>query len=137
MIAPKDIDTLRAALTKLQRDKAAGASYLETGAQYEALGKLFFKVGPELLALVPRHECGQNTIELIVPIYGFGPNARGDSLGIYLCKCGQWWMIRNQSDPGSGRDDIWLKPNETKRGYTFTGIELNGAVEIAREKGLI
>jgi hypothetical protein len=49
MIDPKSIEALRTALTKLRRDKAAGASYLEIGAQYEALGKLFAPIGREIL----------------------------------------------------------------------------------------
>jgi hypothetical protein len=44
-----------------------------------------------------------------------------ESLGIYQCKdCGQIWKIRRQWDDGTGSDNIWLRPGESKRGYEFT-----------------
>lgn len=43
-----------------------------------------------------------------------------ESLGIYRCSiCRRLWKIRFQCDPGTGSDDIWIRPGGTERGYHF------------------
>jgi len=74
------------------------------------------------------HDCRSSSVRLIKPIYGFDETRpRSDSLGIYRCVCGKYWMIRYQSDPGCGSDNIWLAPGEKNRGYEFTEEELKEA----------
>jgi hypothetical protein len=74
------------------------------------------------------HDCRSSTVKLIKPVYGFDESRpRSDSLGIYRCVCGKYWMIRYQYDPGCGSDNIWLAPGEKKRGYEFTEEELKEA----------
>lgn len=44
-----------------------------------------------------------------------------ESLTIRKCKiCGQLYKVRHQWDDGTGSDDIWLMPGESRRGYEFT-----------------
>lgn len=67
------------------------------------------------------HECEQHDVDLVEEIYRDGFGFASESLGIYRCRiCSQLWMIRFQSDPGTGRDDIWLRPGQSARGYEFT-----------------
>lgn len=66
-----------------------------------------------------KHCCRLN-LELLEEIYSIG---NWETLGIYRCrKCGQLWKIRFQCD-ATGRDDIWLRPGETERGYLFSWEE--------------
>jgi hypothetical protein len=74
-----------------------------------------------------RHECTQYNLNLIKLLY----DRYGELLGIYRCSiCGQLWKIRWQWDAGTGSDCIWLKPGESRRGYSFTEDE---AEEVMRE----
>lgn len=66
--------------------------------------------------------CCQNKTEIVKLLDSYN-NGLGSTerIGIYKCrKCGQLWKIRHQCDPGTGCDDIWLRPGESSRGYTFT-----------------
>ncbi|KLU62320.1 hypothetical protein CEB3_c13640 [Peptococcaceae bacterium CEB3] len=68
-----------------------------------------------------RNNCCEQNVQLIKEIYGWHSVCGSESLGIYRCAvCGQLWMIRFQFSDGTGRDNIWLKPGENCRGYTFT-----------------
>lgn len=63
------------------------------------------------------HQCCRLNLELLKEIYSIGS---WETLGVYRCrKCGQLWKIRFQYD-AAGRDDIWLRPGETERGYSFS-----------------
>lgn len=71
--------------------------------------------------LSTEHDCRSSSVRLVKPIYGFDETRpKDDSLGIYRCVCGKYWMIRYQFDPGCGSDNIWLAPGEKNRGYEFT-----------------
>ncbi len=71
-----------------------------------------------------KHTCDRRDLKLLKLIWEFEGYPRHESLGIYRCRiCGQLWKIRFQWDDGTGRDDIWLRPGESKRGYTFTHQE--------------
>lgn len=78
------------------------------------------------------HECDYNCIRRIELIYGDRSGSPMENLGIYVCLvCGQLWKIRNQYDPGTGSDNIWVRPGEKERGYDFPVSEARKYVEAA------
>ena len=69
-------------------------------------------------------DCCDRNIERLKMLWHYGTAGDGESLGIYRCRlCGKLWKIRFQTDPGTGRDHIWLKPGQSGRGYSFTHEE--------------
>lgn len=79
-----------------------------------------------------RHECEQYHLEHLKTLYEIGGWYSGsESLCVYRCRvCGQLWKIRWQYDPGTGSDNVWLRPGESRRGYEFT---LEEAEQIRKE----
>ena len=72
-----------------------------------------------------RYPCREGEMQRIKLLHSWP----SESLGIYQCRrCARMWMIRHQFDPGTGRDDIWLRVGETKRGYTFSAEEAAAAL---------
>ncbi len=65
------------------------------------------------------HRC-LHSLTLLHQIDSFITPGLRDSLGIYRCRvCNQLWKIRFKWNVGIGSDDIWLKPGESKGGYSF------------------
>ncbi len=67
-----------------------------------------------------QHQCRDWDMQKLECVYAWGSYPSYERLDICKCKvCDQLWMIRVQFDAGTGHDDIWLKPGESERGYTF------------------
>lgn len=71
-----------------------------------------------------KHVCQNIDMRQIVELWRNNSDYNRESLVIKVCKiCKQLYKIRYQNDPGTGCDDIWLKPGESERGFAFTEAE--------------
>lgn len=68
------------------------------------------------------HDCHtQSSLMTLKTLWADAEADHRESLIIARCGvCGQLWKVRRQWDAGTGRDDIWLRPGESERGYEFT-----------------
>lgn len=81
--------------------------------------------------------CAEENLELLKLLYEMETHLSYESLGIYRCKkCGRLWKIRFQCDAGTGEDDIWLKPGENERGYSFSIEEAEKYQQKERREGI-
>lgn len=66
------------------------------------------------------HECHPGECLVIERSWEKEGMGWSESLTVRKCRiCGQLYKVRHQWDKGTGSDDIWLRPGETERGYTF------------------
>ncbi len=73
------------------------------------------------------HTCQSYNMDRLKALSERQSQSGSESLCICKCRiCGQLWKIRLQHSPGTGCDDIWLKPGQSDRGYSFTLEEAAG-----------
>ncbi len=76
-------------------------------------------------------ECSCDRLRSIKTLWRHDGDWSRESLQIMQClNCGQLWKVRYQWNAGSGCDNIYLRPGESDRGYTFTDDE---AASVLRE----
>jgi uncharacterized Zn finger protein len=76
-----------------------------------------------------KHTCRLDKCDVLKTLYETSGTYSYKSMTIRKCPvCGQLYKVRAQWDDGTGRDDIWMKPGESERGYMFT-------IEEAKEFG--
>lgn len=87
------------------------------------------------------HDCaGYRRLTLVADIYGCRSERRGsmgsyDNLGVYRCKvCNQLWKIRYQFNDGTGSDNIWMRPGEVNRRFSFPEDEAETIAQILNAK---
>lgn len=87
------------------------------------------------------HDCRKRPrLTLVADIYGNRSKQRSgmysrDDLGIYRCEiCNQLWQIRFQFDAGTGSDDVWLRPGESSRRFSFPEDEAITVAQILNAK---
>ncbi len=87
------------------------------------------------------HDCsGRGELILVADIYGCNSKRSGsigsyDTLGVYRCSvCNQLWKIRFQFDHGTGSDNIWMRPGDVNRRFSFPEDEAETIVQILNAK---
>lgn len=64
-----------------------------------------------------------------------GPMGSYDNLGVYRCSvCNQLWKIRFQFDRGTGSDNIWMRPGDVNRRFSFPEKEAETIAQILNAK---